>query len=176
VRRRDDLGGFGRFECGKDLLGGLSVAEERRMVGRRLRRRLERGRDRLRRSADQSIPAGVDRVGPLGRIAQRHARYGREVRFPLHAARIGEDGSRRTLEGHHLQVAERLYGRHRCRECDLELAQSRRGARVDRENDAARRAGEPGYDRVEAVAVVGVFGAVKRHEIEGFRREGPQLA
>jgi len=46
---------------------------------------------------------------------------------------------------------------------------------MDRENDAPRRVGEPGHDRAEAFAVVGVLGAVKRHEVERFRREGPQL-
>jgi hypothetical protein len=67
-----------------DAPAGLAVAVELGALGsaRALERRERRGDVQV----DEDVPARVHRLGPLGRVAQRHARHSGEVRLLLHPA------------------------------------------------------------------------------------------
>ena len=90
-----------------DALRGMAVAEERRAApsGVGSARRLG---ERVGVDADEHVPAGVDRLDPLGLLAQRHAGHPPEVRLALHAAGVGRDRLRAALELQHPRVGDRL--------------------------------------------------------------------
>ena len=82
-----------------------SSAAPRRRARRRARRRTAAAarRDAARSSAasaasrvevDEHVPAGVDGLRPLRRVAQRHARHAGQVGLLLHAAGVGQHRAR----------------------------------------------------------------------------------
>ena len=81
------------LERGDDARAGAPVAVE-------LRARRPAACARAPRSAasrvevDEHVPAGVDGLDPLGRVAQRHARHAGEVGLLLHAAGVGQHRAR----------------------------------------------------------------------------------
>ena len=72
---------------------------------------------------DEHVPARVDRLRPLRRRAQRHARDAGEVRLLLHAARVGEHRARVAQQRGEVEVAERR------REPDAGAERARAGPR-----------------------------------------------
>ena len=85
-----------RGERGDDARARVPVAVELGALGGR--RALQRGQRRAGVEVDQHVPADVDGLDPLGRVAHRHARHARQVGLLLHAARVGEHraGARRA--------------------------------------------------------------------------------
>ena len=85
-----------RGERRDDALAGVAVAVELGPLGGR--RALQRGERRARVEVDEHVPAGLDGLDPLGRVAHRHARHAGQVGLLLHAARVGEHraGARRA--------------------------------------------------------------------------------
>src|SRR4051794_21485939 len=64
-----------------DPPGGVAVAEDRRALARRRLR--EGGAELLGVDADQRVPAGRDRLDPLGLLAHRDARHPPQISLAL---------------------------------------------------------------------------------------------
>ena len=79
-------------------------------LGTRRRRRERRHglAQRRRVVSHEHVPARLDRLDPLARVAQRHAGDAVQVRLLLHAARVGEAQPGAEQERREVDVAERL--------------------------------------------------------------------
>ena len=109
------LGAHRRGKCREQGRRALARTHGRRRRAAARRRARARARRPLASAlgvvVDEHVRARRDRVDPLGRRPQRHARDAVPVRLLLQPARVGEDHARLRGERGEVEVAERLTSR-----------------------------------------------------------------
>ena len=165
-----------RIEYVANAHSGLSAAVE---IGpfSAWQRALERGQGRIRVKVHEHVPARLDGLDPLGRVAQRHAGRPKQVGLLLHAAGVGEDGAGVPRELEEVEVAERRgQGRGSCEPlAQAGIVEPLRGPWVEREDHRALEALDQPNEPPQPVRVVDVPGAVRRDQQEATRLDAGGL-
>ena len=129
---------------------------------------LERGQRGPAVECHEGVPAGLDRLDPLGVLAQRDAGDPEQVGLLLDAARIGEDRACVHRQLREVEVAERWHQPHVRRRFEPlpqpRLREPGSRARVERNERRERERLEQLDEQLESLARVHVAGPVCGHE------------